>query len=198
MSSPPRSRRYVAALVTLAVLAVTGCSDDEPAPTSDPTESLQEPSNAPTLEIEPVTESGTIVGRLPRKDRKRVEGAVSRTAVRFLEAAYLAGDYPRSNFSEAFPGFSRGAARVARRDRNLLTNKRIGQRIDDVTPTALRVKVDLLAVHTRAVAATAHLRLAFKTSGRVTRRVRVAGELRLTKHDGHWKIFAYDLTKGDR
>ena len=75
---------------------------------------------------------------------------------------------------------------------------RIGERIDGVTPTSLRVKVDLLAVNERAVAATAHVKLTFRTSGNVTSRVSVQGELRLTKRDGKWKIFAYDLTKGAR
>jgi hypothetical protein len=203
MSSPPKRRRYQAfsltALALLVAVSATGCSgDDEPAPSTEPSGSLADPSDAPTLEIEPVLESGAIVGRLPRKDRGRVEGVVSRTAVGFLEAAYLAGDYPRSDFSGTFPGFTTGAATVARRDRNLLTNQRIGERIDGVTPTLLRVKVDLLAVHKRAVAATAHVKLRFRTSGDVTKRVSVQGELRLTKRDGDWKIFAYDLTKGAR
>jgi hypothetical protein len=199
MSSPPNRRRYAAVVAILLTLSVTGCSgDEEPAPRSEPSESLAEPSDAPTLEIEPVVVSGTIVGRLPRKDRSRVEGVVSRTAVGFLEAAYVAGDYPRSDFSGTFPGFTTGAAAVARRDRNLLTNQRIGERIDSVTPTLLRVKVDLLAVNKRAVAATAHVKLTFRTSGKATKRVSVQGELRLTKRDGDWKIFAYDLTKGVR
>ncbi len=199
MSSPPNRRRYAAVLAAVVALSVTGCSgDDEPAPSSDPSETLAEPSEGPTLEIEPVLESGTIVGRLPRKDRSRVEGVVSRTALRFLEAAYLAGDYPRSDFSGTFPGFTAGTAMVARRDRNLLTNQRIGERIDGVTPTLLRVRVDLLAVNKRAVAATARVKLRFRTAGKATKRVSVQGELRLTKRDGDWKIFAYDLTKGVR
>jgi len=121
---------------------------------------------------------------------------VSRLAVRFLEAAYVAGEYPRSRFDGAFPGFTRGAVAAARRDAGLLTNRRIGQRIDSVTATGLRVTVDLLAVNQRAVAATAHVRLGFRTTGRFEKRVRVQGELRLTKREGTWKIFAYDLSKG--
>jgi len=65
-----------------------------------------------------------------------------------------------------------------------------------VTATGLKVKVDLLAVNQRAVAATAHVRLGFRTTGRFEKRVRVQGELRLTKREGTWKIFAYDLSKG--
>jgi len=200
MTRTSRPRRIVAVVATLGVLAVTGCSGDEesPDPAADPTESLSEPSDAPTLEVEPVTKSGTIVGQLPKKDRARVEKAVSDRAVRFLKAAYLAGDYPRQDFRDAYPGFTGGAAKVARHDRALLTNQPIGDRIDDVTPTGLTVKVDLLAANKHAVAATAHVELGFRTAGDVRKRVRVQGRLLLTKQDGHWKIFAYDLSKGAR
>lgn len=197
MSSPPRTWRPTVALATVAVLTLAGCSGDDQAP-SESGPSLQEPSEAPTIQIEPVTESGVVVGGLPRKDRERVEAAVSRTSVRMLESAYLSGEYPRTDFSGSFRGLTPGAAAVARHQVDLLTNQRIGGRIDGVTPTLLRVKVDLLAVRKRAVAATAHVQLAYRTTGKVERRVRVQGELRLTKRGGTWKIFAYDLTKGVR
>ncbi len=60
------------------------------------------------------------------------------------------------------------------------------------------MKVDLLAVNKHAVASTAHVELAFRTAGKVSKRVRVQGRLLLTKKDGRWKIFAYDLSKGSR
>lgn len=202
MTTTSRPRRFVAVLVTVGALAVNGCSgDDEPAPDAEstsPTVELSEPTDAPTLEVEPVTRSGNIVGRLPKKDRVRVEKAISDRAVRFLNAAYLAGDYPRADFRDAFPGFTGGAAKLARKDRALLTNQPIGERIDDVTPTSIAVKVDLLAVNEHAVASTAHVELAFRTAGKVQKRIRVQGRLLLTKKDGRWKIFAYDLSKGAR
>ena len=200
MTRTSRPRLIVAVLATVGVLAMTGCSggEESPEPAADPTESLSEPSEAPTLEVEPVTKSGAIVGRLPRKDRVRVEKAVSDRAVRFLNAAYLAGDYPRQDFRDAYPGFTGGAAKVARHDRALLTNQPIGDRIDEVTPTGLTVTVDLLATNQHAVAATAHVALGFRTAGDVRKRVRVQGRLLLTKQDGRWKIFAYDLSKGAR
>jgi len=202
MTTTSRSRRYVAVLVTLGALSVTGCSGDvDPPPdaaSTSPTVELSEPSEAPTLEVAPVTRSGSIVGRLPTKDRVRVEKAISARAVRFLNAAYLAGDYPRADFRDAYPGFTGGAAKVARKDRALLTNQPIGKRINKVTPTSIGVKVDLLAVNQHAVAATAHVALAFRTAGKVQKRVRVQGRLLLTKKDGRWKIFGYDLSKGAR
>lgn len=203
MTRTSRTRRSVAALVAIGALSVGGCSGgDEPSPeaetTTSPSAELSEPTDAPTLEVEPVTKSGTIVGRLPKKDRSRVERAISDRAVRFLNAAYLAGDYPRADFRDSYPGFTGGAAKLARKDRALLTNQPIGERIDEVTPTGITVKVDLLAVNKHAVASTAHVELAFRTAGRVEKRVRVQGRLLLTKKDGRWKIFAYDLSKGAR
>ena len=60
------------------------------------------------------------------------------------------------------------------------------------------MKVDLLAANKHAVAATAHVELGFRTAGDVRKRVRVQGRLLLTKQDGRWKIFAYDVSKGAR
>ncbi len=203
MTTTSRPRRFVAVLVTLGALSVAGCSGgDEPAPDADssssPTVELSEPTDAPTLEVEPVTKSGSIVGRLPKKDRTRVEGAVSDIAVRFLNAAYLAGNYPRVGFRNSYPGFTGGAAQVARKDLTLLTNKPIGDKVDEITATGIGVKVDLLVVGKRAVAATARVELGFRTAGKIQRRFRVQGRLLMTKQNGNWKIFAYDLSKGSR
>lgn len=191
----------VGVLAAATVLAAGGCSGgEEPRSSQRPASSpsLAEPSPAPTLEVEPVVRSGTIVGRFPRKDRARVEKRVARIAVRYVRAAYLAGDYPRKDFRDAFPRFTAGAARAARRDRRLLTNKTIGPRIDGVTPTGVEVKVDLLAVDKRAVAATNHVTVRFRTTGKVEKRFRVQGRLLMTKQSGRWKIFGYDLSKGAR
>lgn len=202
MTTTSRLRRIVAVLVVLGALSVTGCSGgEEPAPDADqtsPAVELSEPTGAPTLQVEPVTRSGSIVGRLPRQDRARVESAVSEVAVRFLQAAYLGGKYPRADFRTSFPGFTAGASQAARRDLTLVTNKPIGEKIDNVTPTAIGIEIDLLASDRRTVAATAHIELGFRTSGKISQRYRVQGRLLLTKKDGAWKVFGYDLSKGSR
>jgi hypothetical protein len=202
MTTTPRSCRVIAVVASLAALSATACSGDpEPsgsAPPSSEAPSLAEPSDAPTLQVEPVVASGSITGRLPRRDRARVEKAVADRAVRFLTAAYLGGDYPRGDFRDAYPGFTGGAAAVARGDRTLLTNQAIGKRVDEVTATGLRVEVDLLANDQHAVAATTRVQLSFRTTGKVEKRYRVQGRLLMTKKDGRWKIFGYDLSKGAR
>lgn len=203
MTRTSRSRRVVAVTAALAALSLTACGgDDEPAPTSEPTSgttpTLGEPSAAPTLEVEPVVKPGSIVGRLSKKDRGRVVDAVSGVAVRYLRAAYLSGDYPRTSFGDAFAGFAPGAARAARADRTLLTNVGVGKRVEEVAPAMLGVTVDLLAVDGGARAATAHVKLVFRTTGGYDKRVQVQGRLRLTKLDGRWKVFAYEMSKGAR
>lgn len=201
MNWAARPRRVAAALTLATAVLAAGCSgdDESAASSSEPTESLVEPSDAPTLQVEPVTTAGKVVGRLPRADRRRVVDNVSHVAVDYLDAAFLSGHYPRKHVKGAFKGsFTRGATLAARRDRGLLTNQGLARRIDGVIPTAIRVRVDLLAVDKHAASSTAHVELTFKTSGRLHRRVRVAGRLLLTKPHGRWQIFGYDLSKGGR
>lgn len=199
MTRTSRPGRVVAVSTALVALLATACSgDDEPSPTSDPTSSLADPSAAPTLAVEPVIKPGDVVGRLSGKDRSRVVDAVSGVAVRYLEAAYLTGDYPRTGFGDAFAGFTPGAAQVARADRALLTNQGVGARVEEVTPASLRVTVDVLAADGGARAATAHVALVFRTEGGYAKRVQVQGRLRMTKQDGRWAVFGYEMSKGAR
>jgi hypothetical protein len=199
MTRTHRPRLAAASLATLLALSATACSgDDEPAePDSGP--SLSEPSAAPTLEVEPVVRAGEVVGRMKRADRARVVDAVSGVAVRYLDAAFLGGDYPREGgFQPALESFTPGTARAARGDLGLLTNAGIAPRVEEVTPARLGVTVDVLAVGERASAATAHVTLVFNTTGAVARRVQVQGRLMMTKDDGRWQVFAYHLSKGAR
>ncbi|QZY30175.1 hypothetical protein [Nocardioides coralli] len=190
----------VVALALLLPLVATSCSgdDEEPRPDADPSPSLQEPEEAPTLAVEPVTTTGRVLGRLPRKDRVRVERAVSRVAVRWMDDAFLGGRYPRSGFGSSFAVFTPGARAAARRDLGRMTNKLVGRRVDAVTPTAISVEVDLLAVRLRAVTATAHVDLRFRTTGKVERDYRVAGRLMMTRQQPGWRVFAYDIARGQQ
>ncbi len=193
------ARLPAAVSATLLALVLTACSGDgEPAePDSGP--SYSEPSAAPTLAVEPVVEVGEVVGRLEREDRTRIVDAVSGVAVRYLDAAFLDGDYPRrGGFRPALETFAPGTARAARSDLGLLTNVGIARRVDEVTPARLGVVVDVLAVGERASAATAHVTLVFHTTGGVAKRVQVQGRLMMTKDDGRWQVFAYHLAKGAR
>ena len=199
MRSP---RAVVTALLVIGLLAA-GCSgDDEPSSTPSSSQtSLQDPDDAPTLSINPVVKLGKVVGRLTRSDRKRLEGVVSDVAVHWLEAAYLGGDYPRKDFRDSWPGFTASAKKLARHDKALMSNARIGSRVDQVNPSSLAVTVDLLGVKKRPVGATAHVQLRFDTEGTgsnpAKHKVYIGGRLRLTPTPHGWKVFAYTINRGD-
>ena len=108
----------------------------------------------------------------------------------WLEAAYVAGDYPRdaSSYDEtSWPGFTQGAARTAAADKDLMSNADIADRIDALTVKRRQITVDVLAVGRTARAATARVRLAFATEGvdgGLQRKVTVTGRVFLTKKNG--------------
>lgn len=199
MTHPFRSALLGVLLALSLALGTVACSgDDEPDPGAESSAPGQETDFGREFEIETVTTVGRVVGRLPRRDLKRLEEKVTGLVQRWFNAAFVGGDYPRSNFRTAFPGFTAGARAEARRDQKLLTNRGLGSRIDGVTPTASRIRLDVLAVHRRAVGATARFLLKFRTEGDVKRKVRVQGRLMLTRDRAGWRIFGYDVAKGDR
>lgn len=198
MTTAVRSALPGVVLSLALALGATSCSDDS-APSADPgqeTSGQELPTGEPPVfEVATRATIGRVVGRLPRKNQDRLVAAVSDVVQRWFNAAY-GGSYPRSDFGDAFPGFTAGAEREAKRDKQLLTNIGIGDRVTSVTPTESRVWLDVLAVRKHAAAVTARFRLAFRTEGKVERKVRVRGRLMLTKQDAGWRIFAYDVSKG--
>jgi hypothetical protein len=180
--------------VLVAVLLAAGaCTGDEAA---DP--APETPSAEPVPEVQLTTRVGVVTGKLEPVRRKALAGRVGGVVDAWFDAAYLEGDYPRTDFADAFPGFTRDAAALARRDRELLTNDAIGARIDGVVPLRKTVKVDLLSPGRRPAGATARFRLSFETTGDLERRVVVSGRLMLAKVHGTWKVFAYDVRRSVR
>lgn len=198
MNSAPRPALLSAAIVLVLALLAAGCTgDQESADRPDSPAAPQSTDDGRTFQIETRTTMGTVVGRLGRDDRRRLQETITGVVQRWFNAAYVGGDYPRSDFRDAFPGFTPGARERARRDLVLLTNKGIGSRIEAVTPTRSRLSLDVLAVRQRAVGVTARFQLGFRTEGKLTRRVRVQGRLVLTRQGPGWRIFGYDVSKGD-
>lgn len=189
-----RTRAGIAVAAVLATVLVTaGCSgDDEPDATPSATASTA--TEAPALPT--TTTVGVSTGKLAQPQRRQSARQVGAVVDGWLDAAFVAGDYPRSDFSDAFPGFSRGAAQDARGDLRLMSNAALGPRIDGVEAVKRRVQVDLLSARGRAVGATARVLLVYDTQGDVERRERVQGRLFLTKKAGTWQVFGYDVTKG--
>ncbi|HEY1118654.1 MAG TPA: hypothetical protein VGE43_13160, partial [Acidimicrobiales bacterium] len=167
----------------------------------DPGEPAAEsPSGTPSATTGPAVPTkvsfGQVTGRLDRATRQQLATKVQAVVEGWTEAAYLGGDYPRRAFAESWPGFTRGAADQARRDRDLMSNQDIGDRIDGVEVRRNALVIDVLAVKGRPVGVTARVRLGFRTTGDLERTVRVTGRLFLTRTGGQWKVFGYDVTKG--
>lgn len=194
---PPRSTPLLAVLAVLVAL-LAGCTGD-PAPerrSGDDPATADRTGGRPALAT--TVRPGEVVGRLPVQARRAALRGVRDAVDGWVDAAYVAGPWPRRDFSRAFPGFTRGARQQAYRDARLLSNVGIGARVDGVQATQRRLVVDLLAQDRRARAATARVRLAFRTRGEVERTVRVRGRLFLTPSPGGWRVFGYDLVKEGR
>jgi len=200
-----RHPRRTPAAVLLALLLVlgtgaacsTGGGTDADSPAGDPTSAgaPSRPAAEPAAPVVPTRlRTGWVTGTLEKERRKQVVADVGRIVDGWLEAAYVGGDYPRTAFGRSFPGFTAVATRTARGDRDLMSNADLGDRIDGLTVKRRAVTVDLLAVGGRARAATARVDLGFTTHGTV-RRVRVTGRVFLTRRDGRWRIFGYDVAK---
>ncbi|HEY0949304.1 hypothetical protein [Nocardioides sp.] len=188
-------RAYAAALAALALAlclgACSGGGDDEPEPPG------AAPSGAPsTPAVRTEVTIGEITGALPRDARRRLAKHVGEVVDGWVQAAYLGGRYPRRDFSDSWPGFTAGAKDEAHRDKRLMSNQDIGERIDGVEARRSQVRVDVLAVRRHAVGVTARVVLRFRTTGKVERDVRVQGRLYLTPTGHGWRVFGYDMTKG--
>lgn len=194
MSTPrPRAAGAVSLLLTIA-LAATACTDDAGSP--DEPDSDAPGSSAAPAPLKTTATIGRVTGKLAHGARGPLKRKVSAVVDRWIDAAYVAGDYPRSDFKDAFPGFSTGARAEAHSDIELMTNVALGDRIDGVEATKRRVQVDVLAVKRIAVGVTAHFVLDFDTLGDVERSQHLKGRLYMTRHNGGWKVFGYDVTKG--
>jgi hypothetical protein len=111
----------------------------------------------------------------------------------WFDEAFL-GEFPRSDFTSAFVGFTKGAAEDAQRDIDLLSSSAIADQIDSATATNRRVRLDVFVTpdgHPRGV--TANFVLDFDTSGDLEEHLRVHGALYLAKDKGEWKVFGYDV-----
>lgn len=197
--SMPRPVRRTAAAAALALALGAGAgacrSGDEAEPAADPTPT-QEASAPAERTVATRVSVGQVSGRMTKQVRQRLERQVGAVVDGWTEAAYLGGDYPRRGFADSWPGFTRGAQDRARRDRALMSNQDIGDRIDGVRPRRSVVVADVLAPGGRPAAVTARVSLRFTTTGDLERTVRVQGRLFLTRVEGRWKVFGYDVTKG--
>ncbi|MCD4526180.1 hypothetical protein [Nocardioides sp. cx-173] len=180
--------------LALALAAsAAGCSGDDK-PEEDPGAAAEagrdeRPPLATTARL------GEVVGRLDRPQQARLKATITEVVDAWIDAAYL-GDFPRTDFADAFPGFTKGAAADARQDAALMSNQQVAPRVESVTPFRRELEIDALAVKRRPTAVTARFVLAMRLEGELKRADRVRGRLFLTWRDGAWKVFGYDVTRG--
>lgn len=190
----PAPRRGAVAVAATVILALTGCSGEPDEPDA------QTPSSEPTASGPPAlpthTTVGVVSGKLAKADQRRVKTKVAAVVDDWFDAAYVGGDWPRTDFGDAFPHFSKGAAKEAKRDAQLMSNQRLGERLESVEATKRRLRVDVLAVKRRPVGVTARFVLGMDLAGEVNRSERVSGSLFLTYRDGAWQVFGYDVKRG--
>ena len=184
----------------MLLVATAGCTSDDPgksAPSPLPSRSVD---SAATLEAKPVPMDVTVgkVAGGKLKQQQQIEAQVSKVLSRYFDAAFLAGEYPRKDFSGAFASFSPGAAQRAAADRVLLTNAAIGTTTEAIVPRSKQARLDLLIPKRTVAALTARVRLLFvqERADGADQLVTVEGRLMIDrKKSGAWQIFGYDLTR---
>jgi hypothetical protein len=202
----PRVRRILApTLCLLLAVMASSCTGDDPpegeGPRSEPSASK---GSATTLEPKPAPAKVRVTrvsGRMTDKDREVLADNIRKVVVGYFDDAFLGGDYPRSDFGDAFATFTKGAAKEADRNRDLLTNRVLGPSTVQVVPKRQTAYLSVLAPHKVAAGVTARVHLDFlaERGDRADKRVTVKGRLMLTrKKSGGWQIFGFDLSRSVR
>ncbi len=201
-------RRVAAGAAGAVLLAATaGCTggSSTPAGAPSPSPSSAASTGSPaTMNAKPVPLKVLVTrvsGKLSPKARRDLEGNVGKVVSGYLDAAFLSGHYPRSDFSDALREFTRGARRQAHRDRGLLTNQILGPTTESVTPKEEAAYLSVLAPYKVAAGVSANLRLRFVADrgDKPAKQVTVTGRLLLTrKKSGGWAIFGYHLSRSAR
>lgn len=192
-----------AALIGLALAAVLlatcdGSEDgDDTAPaTVAPTTAV---TDAATLTVRAAPLAARLVrvaGHLSDRQGRSVLKRLTRVVRSWLDGGFVAGAYPRDDFSAAFTRFTPGAARLAGRQQRITTNAALGPDLVQLVPTRRAVGFSIFAPHRRAAGATADVRLVLLgiRADRSEVEVGVSGQLYLTREKG-WRVFGLNLQR---
>ena len=85
---------------------------------------------------------------------------------------------------------------LAKRDKGLMSNAEVADRVDSVTAKARRLRIDVLADRGKAAGVTAQVVLVLDLDGEVRRTDRIAGRLFLSTSGNGWQVFGYDVKRG--
>lgn len=181
----------LSALLLVAGLALGGCSGDDEDPAPAPG------SRSSTEDVRVVTDSGVgkVRGRLTAARRAEAVRGVTAIVDGWSTRAY-GGDYPRTDFADAFAAFTPRARALALKQTSLLSNAAAGGEPEVVTIARRVVRVDVLAPRGRLAGATARIRIVLDLSGPTDRREVVAGRLLLTPTAEGWRVFGFDVSRG--
>lgn len=191
-----RVRKITATVASgaLALTLLTGCTGDDGKSGNGGGSSGGGGDQAPAR-IETKASVGQVAGKLGKGKRRKVLADVTAVVDGWLDAAYVEGDYPRSDFGNAFPGFTKGAAKLAAKDRRTMSNARLGKRIERVEVVKRNMKIDVLAPGGKFAGATARVMLVVALGGEVERRDRIHGRVLLTPTKGGWRVFGFDVRR---
>jgi hypothetical protein len=193
----PRARpALVSGAVLLLLTGAVGCdSGDDLGGGNDKGSSSAHATDAP--KVTTLTTLHAVGKTLDSAHRARVKAGVTEVIDPWFDGAFL-GDFPRSDWSAAFTGFTKGAAADAQaRDLDLLTNAAIASQIDSATATRRRVRLNVFTYKGHPRGATAHFVLDFTTKGDLAEPMQLRGDLYLAKDKGEWKIFGYDVDQAE-
>lgn len=190
-------------MAVLAAAALGACTDDSDSgdPSLPGEGGTVSGLGLPAEPAEQRTQVRRVWGRWPAGDDSArtlsLQRATGRVVGAWIDRAFVAVDYPASEFDGAFATFTRGAAAQARRDSWLTTNRTLGDRLVDAVPVKRTVSVTAFAPKGSAVGATADVALVLRGVAESGQRSKlsVTGELHLTRVDGRWRIFGYDLQR---
>lgn len=193
------SHRRATAVLTGLVLALgaVGCSSEEKSsePSSSSSAGSSDAAQAPK-HLAPQAKIVKVTGKVPAKRRWSTKRAVVARIDRWLEQAYLAGDYPRSvsSLRRAFASFTWPAQQQAWHHRGLMSNAPFARRAESVTPRRKVIELDMLGVDKKVAGVSARVGLVYDLDGEVKGRFRSSGHVELTwsKKNG-WRIFAFDM-----
>lgn len=188
--SGPARRAGVATTVLVVAMSLAACSGDDDDSGDDTETPSEEP---PAMVVSTEVRIGEVSGRLPKKKQDAISAEVGEVVTDWIDAAYFNGA-PQISLEDAFPGFTKGAAALARRDKWLMSNATLGSNVEEVVPVGtVHVDVDLLAPKGKVAGATGRFKIVFDTVAEKTKRVTVRGRVALSRvKDGPWRIFAYD------